>query len=255
MKKIIKVTIGLFIIAVFTLSILVGNLVADNIVYQNEGNDTISNSIKQLEIWESDTEEFDRKYIKKEISVTAKDGYKIPTYILGHDKLMNKDTILLVHGLGGDHVGVYPQAEMYLENNYNVIVIDQRASGVSEDNKLSFGHYEKNDIKNVLEYIRSKVDKKIIIHGFSLGGVSTGLYASLDHCNENVDAIILDSAFDSFKSVFLSAWDDMDTGISKNYAEVTGNILLKLKYGFSFEDINMSKKIGKSSILFLLSKA
>lgn len=239
----------LLVVAGVVVSGIVANMVADNLVYQNRGNDTVKNSMKQLRLWGYDYKKFEEKHVQRNFFIEDDHKYEIPVYILGNIELKDKDTVLLIHGLGGDYVSIYPQAEMYLEMGYNVLAIDQRASGKSGDEKLSFGYYEKEDIRNVVEYIKENTSgRKILIHGFSLGGVTAGLYAGTEHASMNVDAVILDSAFDSFKSVFLSVWDDMNTGIPKGYAVFCGNIGLKLKYGFDLNQIDMSKEIARATI-------
>ncbi|MCM1989103.1 alpha/beta hydrolase [Oceanirhabdus seepicola] len=218
----------------------IGINVADGLVYFNKGNDTKANSRKQLAMWGYDIEGFEKQFQGKRIDLTAEDDNKVPVVFFSADDIKDNNTVILVHGLGGDYVSVYPQAEMYLENGWNVLALDQRGSGDSSNEKMSFGYYEKLDVKAVVDYVKANTkDKKIVVHGFSMGAVTTGLYAETEHAENNVDAIILDSAFDSMESMFLSSWDNMNTGLPGEYAVWCGNWALNMKYGFGFDDANM----------------
>lgn len=243
----------LIVVAVIGGSIFIGSQVADSLIYQNEGKDTKEASVYQLEAWDFSVESFEEQYTITKNSVISEDGVVVPFAIIGDETLSKQETVILVHGLGGDFVSVYPQAEMYLKNNYNVIAIDQRASGESLDDKVSFGYYEKQDIKAVVDYVKSQNSEgEIVVHGFSMGAATAGLYAGTDHANLNVDGVIMDSSFESLKSVFESVWDDMNTGLPYSYAVWCGDIVLKIKYGFGFDDADVNFALQSCQIPVLV---
>ncbi|MBI9012210.1 MAG: alpha/beta hydrolase [Clostridiales bacterium] len=253
LKKVGLIVCILILVAVVGVSVVIGNQIADALIYQNEGKDTKEASVYQLEAWEFSIESFEEHYTITKKSITSEDGVIVPFALIGGELLSAQDTVILVHGLGGDFVSVYPQAEMYLKNNYNVIAIDQRASGESLDDKVSFGYFEKLDIKAVVDYINSQnLEGKIIVHGFSMGGATAGLYAGTDHANQNVDGVIMDSSFESLESVFKSVWDDMNTGLPYSYAVWCGDLSLKTKHGFGFDDADASKALESCEIPVLV---
>ena len=178
-KKIIKVTaITLGIIAFIGVagSVAMGGYVADRILHQNEGKDTHGNSIKQLEVWDYDTEGFMNRYEGTDIEVAAEDGNMVPATYFDSD---SDKCVILVHGAGGDRVCVYPLAEQYIEDGYDVIAIDQRGSGVNPDDRVTFGINEQLDVKAMVRYARAEIGAdKVIVHGQSMGAETVAVYAS-----------------------------------------------------------------------------
>lgn len=248
--KIVLSIIGLLLLIGFGIvSYSIGNQVADGLVYLNKGNDTDSNSHKQLALWAYDTEAFKKQYTGEKSTLTADDGYKIPmvTYYAYNEK--DNHTVILVHGLGGNYVSVFPQAEMYLNEGWNVIAYDQRGGGESSSDQITFGYDEKRDLKAIVEHVKGHINnKKMVIHGFSMGAVTTGIYAATEHAANFVDAVILDSAFDSMESVFRAVWKTMDIPLPTDYVVWCGDLVLRMKYGFGFEDASVLSAMKKCQV-------
>ena len=230
-------------------SIIVGKQVAEGLLYQNAGNDTIGNSIKQLEEWNYDLAGFNRRYPARDIMVTAEDGNEVPAYV--YEETTGGSTVILIHGLGGDHVCMAPVAELYLERGWNVITMDQRASGVSENDKVSFGYFEKLDIKALVEYAgKVMASSRVVVHGQSMGAASAALYAATGHAAENLDALILDSCFDNMENMFLGVWRGMSgtEGIPEDYVVGCGDWYLKQYYGFGFADADAAESLKQVTV-------
>lgn len=229
-------------------SYMIGTQVAENLVYQNKNKDTHQNSIDQLKEWGYDVSLFQEKYVCSKMSVLSEDKNEVPFYILGANTLTDRNTVILVHGLGGDYASVFPQAEMYLKQGYNVISFDQRASGDSTNEIVSFGYYEQLDIKTLVDYVRERAEGLVIVHGFSMGAATAGIYAGTEHAANNVDAVIMDSPFESMESMLRFAWKEMDTGFPTGYAVWCGDIFLSSRYGFSFEDADVVQSLKSCDI-------
>ncbi|MDA3847013.1 MAG: alpha/beta hydrolase, partial [Vallitaleaceae bacterium] len=45
------------------------------------------------------------------------------------DETKDRDTVVLVHGMGEDRKGTYPYAKIFLDKGFNVLMYDQRSSG------------------------------------------------------------------------------------------------------------------------------
>ncbi len=239
-------TIVIAVCVVF--NIYVGKQVAEGLLYMNEGNDTKENSVKQLEIWGYDLSRFNEQYSPEMAVVTAEDGNEVPMAVFADDKREN--TAILVHGAGGDHVSMYPVAEIYLKNGWNVVTIDQRASGDSQDDKVSFGYFEKLDVEAAVLYAKNELlSSKVVVHGQSMGAATVALYAATENARENVDAVILDSSFDSMESMFLGVWREMETdGIPEDYVVACGDWYLKHFYGFGFDDADICEKMKENYV-------
>lgn len=248
--KIASIVILLLLVSGFgAFSYYIGVNVADGLTYVNRGKDTKSSSVKQLEIWGYDAKAFEAKFKAENITLTAADGNRVPVAYYSVSGNMDNNTVVIVHGLGGDHVSAYPQAEIYLNNGWNVLALDQRGNGDSTNEKVSFGYYEKLDVMAVVDYASEvTADKKIVVHGISMGGATAGLYGGTDHANNNVDAIILDSAFDNMKNMFFLKWEDMDSGLPGEYVAWCGDIALKIKYGYNFKDADVVEALKTCDI-------
>ncbi|HIX02434.1 MAG TPA: alpha/beta hydrolase [Candidatus Ligilactobacillus excrementigallinarum] len=100
-----------------------------------------------------------------------------------------------VHDAGG----VYQIAR---RRGHNILIVDQRATGISDGKVISFGINERYDVLSWIKYINSRFNSqmKIILVGGSLGG-ATVLMASDLQLPENVVGIVADSAYSSPKAI------------------------------------------------------
>lgn len=261
-KKILKIAgivFGILTVLLITAALVfsanVGKQVAEGILYMNAGADTKANSIGHLEERGYDIAGFEEKYgpLAKETRITSEDGNEIfaETFTCREDGFK---TAVLAHGLGGDRVSNYPVAEMYLENGWNVIIYDQRGAGDSGDGKITFGYYEKLDIKALVDYAKTEMkSEQVVVHGQSMGAATAALYAVTEHAEQNVDAVILDSCFDSMENMFLGVWRQMDTeGIPENYILACGDWYLKTYYDFGFADADILEKMKENQVPTLM---
>lgn len=241
-KKLLFCLFGLIFLAFLIFTYWLGKQVAAGLLYQNVDNDTKENSVKQLEKWGYDLTAFEMAYTPEQFTLKAEDDNIIPVYAFTANGEADNDTVILVHGAGGDHVSVYPIAEVYLKNGWNVITIDQRASGDSLNEIVTFGYYEKLDVKALVDYAQEKVkNHKVVVHGISMGAATSGLYAATEHAKDNLDYVIMDSSYDSMENMFLGVWNQMEEAKSLPTAYVlwSGNWYLKLRYGFGFNDVDI----------------
>ena len=201
MKKSIgkKVGIGIAVIIVLLaaaalgFSYFFGSQVVKGLFYQNDGNDTKNNSIMQLEEWNYDLNHFTETYTEEIFTLEASDGNTVPATFFGNDQNKDKNTAILIHGAGGDHVFTYPLAEMYLNNDWNVVTFDMRGHGDNESPLVTFGYLERLDVEAMVDFVREHAGtKQLVVHGQSMGGAVTGMYAITDHARENIDAVIMD---------------------------------------------------------------
>lgn len=243
LKRIGLVFMILVMVATIGFTVFTGKQVADGLVYQNADKDTHDNSIKHLGTWDYDYTVFEEKYNIEYDFVTTKDYVYVPYSKITSDEVNEDKVIIMVHGAGGDRVSVYPQAELYLEEGYTVFAYDQRGCGESGDDKVTFGHYEKIDIETIVNKVkRNYPNSMVVVHGFSMGAVTTGLYATTEHALEHVDAVVLDSPFESMKAMFSMVWEDLNTGLPVDFALFSGSIMMQIEYGFNFEHANLLKE-------------
>lgn len=255
--KIVGMIVGMVlllgVIAFLTVSAYIGKQVGEGLLYQNRENDTKDNSVKQLEIWNYDKEDFLTKHEEHKVTFQAEDGNIVPAVVFEENH--SGQVAILIHGAGGDHVCMYPVAEPYLENGYDVLIIDQRASGDSQNQLVSFGYFESLDVKAAVDYARKELKaQKVVAHGQSMGGLTLIVYAATAHANENLDAVILDSAINSMGYVLRGMWNDMEgtEGIPVDYAIACGDWYLKTFYHFGFEDLESKELLQENHIPTLM---
>ena len=196
MKKAVKgliIAAGVIITLAVGGSIVLGGVIADKILHQNDGKDTADNSLKQLELWGYDIDSFNNNYSGVEVSAPAADGNVVPGTLFeeGSDVCA-----VLVHGAGGDRVSIYPLAEQYLMRGYDVIAIDQRGCGANPDDRVTFGINESLDVAAMVEYARTELGySKVIVHGQSMGAQTAVVYAANVErgAADAADAVICDS--------------------------------------------------------------
>jgi len=80
----------------------------------------------------------------------------------------NKDFLVFIHGIGVNHTMFKYERNHFIKKNFNVIVLDLRGHGLSENNKekLTLKDFAK-DLELIL---RKEKVKKVILVGHSMGG-------------------------------------------------------------------------------------
>ncbi len=257
--KVVKITLGVVAAIVVAGTVFMARLVTEQVLFQNKNNDTVANSVIQLGKWGYDLEGFNNTYKGVEISCEAEDGNVVPgTYFD-----MGSDTcVILVHGAGGDRVSTYPLAQLYLEKGYDVIAYDQRGHGSNPDSKVTFGINETRDVKALVKFAREDMENsKVIVHGQSMGGQTTAIYASnvTPGTAEAADAVICDSPVPGMeymiRSVIADSPEDMNS-FSTSYFTDISKIYSKIFYNVDFNDGDTIKVVEKDELptLVIVSK-
>lgn len=200
-------------------------------------------------------EEFTSKYIIEIIQIESTlDGHIIPADYISVNGDKDRDTIVMVHGLGGNRWTNYIVANMFLENGYNIISYDQRSSGENTAQYTTGGYFESKDLGDCVAYLKDYIDdsKKIGIWGTSFGGATAGIYLGSDQANKNVDFAILDCPMSNFSYMISTEMEEMDTGIPVHFMLSMGNIITKMKLGFSYKDADVCNHIDKTKVPLLV---
>lgn len=121
----------------------------------------------------------------------------------------NKESILLVHGLGQSGMKDWFEVIPYLETNYHVIAIDLPGFGYSAKPE---GRFSPTNYAKILKSISRKVAKrKLIVMGHSMGGAVSLRFASL--APELISKLILvDAAGILEKTAFIKSLGQLPSG-------------------------------------------
>lgn len=167
--------------------------------------------------------------------VDTEDGLKISAFEVKADR--PKAIVLCLSGIHNPSVTVYyGHAKLLRENGYASILIDMRAHGLSEGDKIGAGYKEYKDVDAVVDYIKGKKaydQVPIVVMGLSLGA-ATAINAA-GH-NPAIDGLISLSAF--------SSWED---AFRDNMAMVAPSFVCALIS--PFVDVVSFIKFGKSSFV------
>lgn len=138
---------------------------------------------------------------KEDWSITSADNLKLHA-VHYTPKNSNDKWVVLIHGYGNNHKAMYLYATSYLANNYNVLMIDQRAAGESEGVWLTMGTAESQDVALwTQEIARRNSNAKITLHGVSMGSATAMLAASRSDA-QNVTALVEDCGYSSVMDIF-----------------------------------------------------
>lgn len=145
----------------------------------------------------------------EEVRIKAKDGKMLfGRYYHRNDGLPVE---IFFHGYRANGVRDGSGAfEVSGEAGFNLLIVDQRSSGNSEGNVITFGVKEKLDVLSWIDYVINRFGKgvKIILAGISMGA-STVLMASELDLPENVKCITADCGYSSQTEIIKKVGKEM----------------------------------------------
>ncbi|CRF32778.1 alpha/beta hydrolase [Brachyspira suanatina] len=240
------------IIAVIVLSLII---IANHFVNKL----LIKTNKKLFERKESSKEESEeKKRIKEQRRIwfesSQKDVYTISSDNLKlHAHLINNNSniyVIIVHPYEGRGSYMKYFIEKFYNMEFNILAIDLRTHGESEGKIYSLGYLERLDVLAWIKYINDNYDNsQIILYGISMGANSVMMCCNEDNTN-NVKVIIEDAGF-------TNAYEQLKRRLDMAYkfsflpiVEAT-SLMAKIRLGFSFEDIDVKKRVAMSKIPIL----
>ncbi|MBQ3266095.1 MAG: alpha/beta hydrolase [Ruminococcus sp.] len=147
--------------------------------------------------------EWEKKYSshKQPVEIVS-DGFRL----VGEFFDFGSDTsVIIIAGRMESLLYSYYFAEPYRRLGYNILVIDNRAHGLSEGKFLSLGFKEYRDILRWGELLHDSFHQKsIVIHGICIGS-SVGLFAlCAPECPDYFRAIVAEGMYTCFKDSFVN---------------------------------------------------
>ncbi len=130
----------------------------------------------------------------EKVSIRSDDGKTLRAWFI--PSKLTDSAIIMLHGWPADKSDILPYTH-FLSKNFSLLYTDIRGMGESEG-MICGGKKEINDIKNWIEYLKSRNIKKIGIFGYSYGGFIAA--RAVDEVNE-IDFAVIDSTFDSISQV------------------------------------------------------
>jgi fermentation-respiration switch protein FrsA (DUF1100 family) len=129
----------------------------------------------------------------RQVSFQSTDGLELAGWwVPGNDP---SRAVVLVSGIEGDKSDrhVVKTASVYAKAGYSVLMIDLRAQGGSEGERVTMGYKEVRDVRGALLWLNERgfAPGEVVLHGFSLGG-ATVLRAAPE---SGVAAVVEESAY------------------------------------------------------------
>ncbi len=110
----------------------------------------------------------------EEVTLRSTDELSFAAWWVGREG--SSRAAVLVHGWGGDRsdLHVVRTALVYHRAGFNVLMLDLRAHGESEGDRITVGYREPRDVRGALSWLerRGFDPRDVVLHGWSLGGAA-----------------------------------------------------------------------------------
>ncbi len=149
------------------------------------------------------------------VSTYSRDGLLLKGYFIKAKTDTAKATIILLHGIGSCKESMMEAAKTIAEKGYNCAMFDQRAQGESDGKYCTFGYYEKYDMLDIINYLRSELigNTKIGLYGHSLGGAIVIQTMAID---TSISGGIAASAFGNMRDV-IRDYSESELGVRLDF--------------------------------------
>ncbi len=187
----------------------------------------------------------------EQVTITAHDGCRLAAryYHASHGAPLKIE----FHGYRGTAIRDFCGAiEIDEQCGYNVLLVDQRAHGLSGSRVISFGIRERYDVLDWVNYAidRFGSDVKIILSGVSMGG-ATVLMASGLPLPPNVRGIIADCGYTSPAAIIKKVCrEDFHLPVWLMYPLI--RMTARVFGGFDLEEANAVEAVKHSTVPIIL---
>ncbi len=248
--RIFLILLSLTLIAAIAMTVWTGLAVADGVLNQTDNETTTQNAKAYLDAISFPLDEFKSNYQAETIAIpSTRDTHSIPADYLKTDQSDRRGCVILVHGLGGTRSTTYPVAQIFLDLGYDVLAYDQANSGENTAPYNSFGFWESYDLLDCVNYVDEKLteDQRLIAWGTSFGGATVGIALGRD--DSKIDGAILDCPISDGAFLIETVLEQIsrETSLPLPYMMWSGNLAMKLKHGFSFQDLLVTDWIKTST--------
>ncbi len=186
----------------------------------------------------------------EEVSIKSFDGIilKAKYYHIGD----NLPVAILMHGYGGvgerDFAGSIP---MLRRLNHNILLVDQRAHGISQGRTVTFGIKEHRDCLGWIGYLNNRFgNPNILLMGVSMGGATVLMASALD-LTDNVKCVVADCPYDTPKNVINCVIGSI-LKLNPKFLYALAKASAKVFGRFNLEENSPQKAISNAKVPILL---
>jgi uncharacterized protein len=190
---------------------------------------------------------------KREVTIPSPFGYPIKALLV--EPHQSNRYIIIAHGVTETKINSIKYMNLFLRRGYNAIIYDHRRHGESGGKTTSFGHYEKFDLKAIINWLRNEKGPSLNlgIHGESMGAATMLLYAGM--LEDGADFYIADCPFSDLKEQ-LSYQLRKEFKLIPSILIPIADLLLRLRDKYSINHVSPISVIDtiKHPILFIHSE-
>jgi fermentation-respiration switch protein FrsA (DUF1100 family) len=190
---------------------------------------------------------------KRDAAILSPFGYTIKAQLVEpHDTNLY---MIIAHGVTENKVNSIKYMNLFLKRGFNAVIYDHRRHGESGGKTTSYGHYEKFDLKAVVDWLKQEKGPNLLlgIHGESMGAATMLLYAGM--LEDAADFYIADCPFSDFKDQ-LRHQIKKELKLPPSLILPIGNLFLRLRDKYSIADVSPLSVIDQIQhpVLFIHSK-
>jgi len=191
----------------------------------------------------------------RDVSIAAEDGAILRAWFLQPAE-WNGNSVLLLHGVSDNRLGMYGYGQWLLSNHYGVLLPDARAHGLSGGEIASYGIKERYDIRAWVNWLEENAHPKCVFgFGESMGAgqVLQSLAVETRFC-----AVIAESPFETFREVSYARFGrPFHTGpwLGRTVFWATdevGFVYVRVKYGLDMDAASPRDAVLKTAVPVLL---
>jgi hypothetical protein len=134
----------------------------------------------------------------KDASITAQDGAVLRAWLITPEHA-NGSTVILLHGLGDNRMGMIGYARLFLAHGFTTLLPDARAHGESGGQLATYGLLERDDVRRWFDFLAAS-DRPQCIFGFGESMGAAQLLQSLDAVTRFC-AVAAESSFSNFREI------------------------------------------------------
>lgn len=183
---------------------------------------------------------------KQKVHITSFDGLQLHGYII---KAINNSPrwIIIVHGYTANLQLSTQYIDLFQQEGFNILLVDQRRHGESEGEFSTYGYKEKYDVESWVTMLTTQYGEDIIVglHGQSLGGGTVLEYLSI--AQPNVKFVIADCPYSDLTELIGYQIKVLNKTPLFPLLNLV-NWFLKRKAGFTLEQVSPIKAV-KNSLL------
>jgi uncharacterized protein len=196
----------------------------------------------------------------QDVSIQSRFGYTLQGTYLPSPTPSDK-TVIFVHGVSASRLMGLWYADLYLGAGYNVLIYDSRAHGASGGPSLTWGHFEKYDLDQWVDWVKQRQPNGVIgVHGVSMGAATALLHAELNEASRRVNFYVADSAYSSLEELLTR---QIDASLGLHHPLLIkillqySSIVAYLKSGFFYSAVSPVRSVANvtTPVLYLHGEA